>query len=106
MPKSSEVQQVSFRKGNSICNICRQKHNLTYDHIPPQCCGNDKAVIARRIYADELVAQQVDSRSHNGFKYRTLCRTCNGNLIGGWDAALGEFTWTGRVRRFAGSETA
>ncbi|TAN30917.1 hypothetical protein EPN29_14210 [bacterium] len=90
--KSSEVQRVAFRKGSTICNVCRQKHNLTYDHIPPQCCGNDRAIVARRIYAAELVARQVDSRSHNGLKYRTLCKSCNGRLIGRWDDALGEFT--------------
>ena len=91
-PKSREIEQVSFRKGDTICNLCREKHNLTYDHIPPQCCGNDQDVVAQRIYADELVAQQVDARSRNGLKYRTLCSRCNSELLGGWDEALGAWT--------------
>jgi len=86
------VQQLAFKKGDNICNLCEQKHNLTDDHIPPQCCGNDKAVVARRIYAEELIARQVDAKSKNGLKWRTLCRPCNGDLIGRWDPALGEFT--------------
>ena len=52
-PKGSDVQRLVFKKGDTICNLCEQKHNLTYDHIPPQCCGNDKLTIARRIYADD-----------------------------------------------------
>lgn len=91
-PKSLGVQQLAFKKGDSICNLCEQKHNLTDDHIPPQCCGNDKAVVARRIYAEELVAKQVEAKSRNGLKWRTLCRSCNGDIIGRWDPALGDFT--------------
>ncbi len=91
-PKSSDVQPLVFRKGDTICNLRLQKRNLTYDHIPPQCCGNDKEVVARRIYADELIARQVDSTSKNGLKWKTLCRPCNGDLVGRWDPALGDFT--------------
>jgi hypothetical protein len=86
------VQPLSFKKGDSVCNLCLGRHNLTDDHIPPQCCGNDKAIVARRIYAEELVARQVDARSNNGLKWRTLCRPCNGDIVGRWDPALGEFT--------------
>lgn len=90
-PKSDKIQLLSLKKGNTICNLCRLKKNLTYDHVPPQCCGNDKAIRARRIYAEELVARQVDAKSGNGLKFRTLCKDCNGKLLGPWDAALGEF---------------
>src|ERR1700722_1742496 len=92
-PKGSDVLQVSFRKGNSICNLCRLKANLTYDHIPPRCCGNDNEVLTRRIYADEMIAQQFDVRAKGGLKYRTLCKTCNGDAVGSTrDEALGEFS--------------
>ena len=90
--RSADVQQLAFKKGDTLCNICEQKRNLTDDHIPPRCCGNDKAIVARRIYAEELIARQVDAKSNNGLKWRTLCRQCNGDLIGRWDPALGEFT--------------
>lgn len=90
--KGRHVQQIVFKKDASICNISLQKQNPTDDHIPPQCCGNDKAIVARRIYADELIAQQVDSKSNDGLKWRTLCRPCNGDLFGRWGDALVDFT--------------
>jgi len=91
--RGSGFQQLSFHKGNSICNICRLKANLTRDHVPPKCCGNDKDVVARRIYADEMIAESIDVRARGGLRYKTLCETCNGNkVLGGWDDALGEFT--------------
>jgi hypothetical protein len=88
-PKSGRVQTLSFKKGDNVCNICRQKKNLTDDHVPPQCCGNNQEISARRIYAEELTAPQVDARSQNGLKFRTLCKDCNGKLLGAWDGALG-----------------
>ena len=36
--------------------------------------------------------RQVDSKSNNGLKWKTLCRQCNGDIVGCWDPALGEFT--------------
>lgn len=96
-----EVQTLSFRKGNTICNLCREKKNLTDDHVPPQCCGNDKAVRARRLFGGELVARQVDARSGNGLKFRTLCKDCNGRILGSWDGALGDFARA--VKRIARS---
>jgi hypothetical protein len=89
-PKTGKVQPLSFKKGNNVCNICRRKSNLTDDHIPPRCCGNDKEISARRIYAEELIAPQVDAKSRNGLKFRTLCKRCNGDLLGAWDGAVGE----------------
>jgi hypothetical protein len=84
---------LSFYKGNSICNICRRRAKLTRDHVPPRCCGNDKDVVAHRIYADEMTAESIDVRARGGLRYKTLCESCNGNnLLGGWDDALGEFT--------------
>ena len=44
------------------------------------------------MYAEELIERQVDSKSHNGLKWRTLCRPCNGDIVGRWDPALGDFT--------------
>lgn len=86
------MQPLVFKKGDNVCNICGQKKNLTDDHVPPRCCGNDKVVVARRIYADELTARQVAARSRNGLKFRTVCRACNGDLLGSWDSALGELS--------------
>lgn len=89
-PRNSEVQPLHFKKGDNFCNICEQKGTLTDDHIPPRCCGNSKAIVARRIYAEQLVARQVDAKSADGLKWRTLCRTCNGDRLGRWDPALGD----------------
>lgn len=85
-------QTLPFRKANTICNLCREAKKLTDDHVPPRCCGNDKAVRARRLFGGELAARQVDKRSGNGLKFRTLCEVCNGQILGSWDAALGDFT--------------
>lgn len=90
-PKSNKVDPLVFKKGNNVCNICGQKKNLTDDHVPPQCCGNDKEISARRIYAEELIARQVGAKSRNGLKFRTICKNCNGDLLGAWDDALGDF---------------
>lgn len=96
-PKNNSVQPLSFKKGNNVCNICRNKENLTDDHVPPRCCGNDKEIVARRVYADELIARQVDARSRNGLKFRTICKPCNGDLLGSWDGALGAFAEQARL---------
>ena len=90
--KSRRVDKQSFAKSDGICNLCEQEKELTEDHVPPRCCGNEKAIVARRIYAEELIAQQVDAKSNNGLKWRTLCKVCNGERIGRWDPALGDFT--------------
>jgi hypothetical protein len=89
-PKTNNIQRLHFKKADNTCNICEQKATLTDDHVPPRCCGNDKAIIARRIYAEQLIARQVDAKSLNGLKWRTLCRSCNGDRLGRWDTALGD----------------
>jgi len=88
--KANNVQPLSFKKGNNVCNICGGKRNLTDDHVPPRCCGNDKPVVARRMQGHLLRARQVDAKSLNGLKFRTLCRDCN-SMLGAWDNALGGF---------------
>jgi hypothetical protein len=90
--KVGKLKPLSFKKGNSVCNLCRQKNNLTYDHVPPRCCGNDRAVVVRRVFERELAAPQFGVKSHNGLKFRTLCKTCNSELLGSWDTAIGDFS--------------
>lgn len=61
------------------CAICQFHSRLTYDHVPPQACGN----IADYSINDLLAKQPKREVSQGGLKYRTLCSECNNTRLGG-----------------------
>jgi len=72
------------------CNICGKVEKLTWDHVPPKSCFNNKKVEYNTFYdevnntkamltGDELNRYTI---SQNGVMYRSLCDKCNNDLLG------------------------
>lgn len=77
------------------CNICGEDGPLTEDHTPPKCCrgisaGEIRSLIER--LSRDGGAPRTARRVQSGVSYRTLCRRCNSEKLGGeYDPALAEF---------------
>lgn len=66
------------------CNICGKIAKLTEDHIPPKGIPRVGQAYATSLVA-ELGAEKVGKGSRlfqSGVKYRSICRACNGDLLG------------------------
>ena len=76
------------------CSICGKITKLSFDHVPPKCCGNNKNLyyisLMPKFIGDErkFVKQR---HSQNGIKFQTICNECNNNLGAKYDKDLGEF---------------
>lgn len=73
---------------NGNCNICGSLGALTEDHIPPRACRvSQEKKIHHAVWAiaDDSPHKRMyrPTRSQNGIKYRTICASCNNNLLGG-----------------------
>lgn len=76
------------------CAICGEKKQLSYDHIPPKCCGNssDSYYISfTPEYLGEGMRMTKHKHSQNGIKFLTICNDCNNNLGAKYDKYLGDF---------------
>ncbi len=66
------------------CNICGTVDRLTEDHIPPKGVPRvGQAYLSRLV--DTLGAEKPGKGARlfqNGVKYRSICRSCNGDLLG------------------------
>jgi len=66
------------------CNICGKIGKLTEDHIPPKGVPRVGQAYATSLVA-ALGAEKVGKGSRlfqSGVKYRSICRACNGDLLG------------------------
>lgn len=74
------------------CNLCGETADLTWDHVPPQACGNRSPTqhlgLTQFLSGQELAQGQI---SQNGNKYRTLCGHCNSTMGRLYDNQLAEF---------------
>ncbi len=70
---------------NGICNICGETGPLTEDHTPPKGCIKVSQVELHHIleHLNKSKPSIKGRYSQNGIKYRTLCRRCNSELLGG-----------------------
>jgi len=72
------------------CNICGNIDELTWNHVPPKSCFNNKLVEYNTFYEDVINAKAIIAgdklqrytTSQNGVKYRSLCGKCNNDLLG------------------------
>lgn len=87
------VKTKGLKEGH--CNICGVFGPLTDDHTPPKGSIRVSHVDMRHI-VEILGAEDKLGKgrfSQNGVKYRTLCVTCNGRLLGiEYDPAFIDFT--------------
>lgn len=76
------------------CAICGQRKQLSYDHIPPKCCGNNGEsyyISFTPEYLGNGVRMAKRKHSQNGIKFQTICSECNNGLGGKYDENLGAF---------------
>ncbi len=85
---------VKVKRGKKdICNICKSKALLTWDHVPPQggidLTPVEQVTILQRLTASEDYQEHVISQ--NGVKFRTICKNCNEKLGWQYDFVLNDF---------------
>jgi hypothetical protein len=81
------------RDKKDICNICKSKALLTWDHVPPQR-GIDITPVEQETILERLTASKDDRQyliSQNGVKYRTICKDCNDRLGRQYDPIMNDF---------------
>ena len=66
---------------------------LSYDHVPPKSCGNNKESYYRSFTPEYLeeASKLRDMHSQNGIKLRTICNKCNNDLGAIFDVELEKF---------------
>lgn len=70
---------------SDICNICLRSAKLTLDHVPPEAALPVSHTWVRPLF-DRANRPKI---SQSGVQFRTLCHTCNGDLLGSnYDKAL------------------
>jgi hypothetical protein len=77
----------------SICNLCRQEKNLSWDHVPPKG-GIELSPIEMNTILDLMSGDQEKPQtreSQNGMKYRTICSDCNSYLGTEFDPTINDF---------------
>jgi hypothetical protein len=77
------------------CNICGSYGKLTEDHTPPKGSVKISQVLVNTL--TEILELDESSSTHrhsqNGLKFRSLCKECNNNILGGnYDVALNQFS--------------
>lgn len=65
------------------CNICGQNDKLTWDHVPPKFCDNNRSKEYNlRLGIDQHSNKEFPWTSQDGIKFRSLCEHCNNKLLG------------------------
>ena len=76
------------------CNICGEEKKLTSDHVPPKGVNRFTRMELHSVSGalNALEGKKKKFRQfQNGVKFRSLCRDCNGGLLGKkYDPALGK----------------
>lgn len=83
----------SKREKKSICNLCRVKKDLSWDHVPPK--GGIELTTVQMDTIFSLMTGNTENRklreSQNGMKYRTICSDCNAYLGTEFDPTINNF---------------
>ena len=77
----------------SICNLCREEKELSWDHVPPKG-GIDLTPVEMNTVFNVMTGgkQQPKLRiSQNGMKFRTICSSCNSYLGTHLDPIINDF---------------
>jgi len=82
------------RERVGLCNICKKRSPLSFDHVPPQG-GIDVTPVEQETILQRFTSEnneKIYSISQNGVKFRTICGDCNNKLLGRrYDPVLNEF---------------
>lgn len=99
--------QKNKRNKTDQCNMCLEEKDLTWDHVPPQGCGNSSHTEIKSAF--ELLTSKTSVKpmpqsvfpSQNGIKYRTLCKDCH-EPLSKMDIELKDFS--SNLSRYLSSE--
>ena len=83
----------SKRQKSSICNLCREVKDLSWDHVPPKG-GVELTAVKMQTVFDLMTGSKekpVLRESQNGMKYRTICSDCNSFLGIEFDPTINDF---------------
>jgi len=94
-PSPSDPDYVKVKRAKTgACNICLSSGELTWDHVPPQG-GMDISPLDQYTILERLAGRSESPNrlsTQNGVKYRTICKKCNGDLLGReYDPVLNDF---------------
>lgn len=64
------------------CNICGKTEQLTWDHVPPKNCFNNKRTEYNSLFSELISEDKRFEIAQSGIKFRTICRDCNNSLLG------------------------
>jgi len=65
------------------CNICGKTLKLTWDHVPPKFCDNNRSKEYKLSFGiDQHHKKEFPWTSQDGIKFRSLCEHCNSQLLG------------------------
>lgn len=81
------------RSKKSICNLCRQEKNLSWDHVPPKG-GIELSTVKMETILSLMTSSEEKPKlreSQNGMKYRTICSDCNSYLGTEFDSTINDF---------------
>ncbi len=67
---------------DNICNICLNKSELTSDHVPPKCTGNEGLFHYVNLF-NYMISKEIKYKgiSKDGIKYQTICQRCNNEKL-------------------------
>lgn len=80
------------RNKSDYCNICGELRDLTWDHVPPQGITHGEAVIVNTVFKGMPEPNSHMKRYQNGIKYRSICGSCNNDILGVYDKEYKQFT--------------
>jgi hypothetical protein len=96
MNKVGEITRRHYIESNKnnidICNICGEKKQMTWDHVPPKATGNNGAIVTNVLTRGLPESNKYQKKYQNGIRFKSLCQECNNSLIGKYDMDYKKFT--------------
>ena len=84
----------SKRNKKSICNLCREEKDLSWDHVPPKG-GIELSTVQMETILNLMSGDRENPKireSQNGMKFRTICSDCNSLLGSEYDPVINDFS--------------
>ncbi|KAA8473718.1 hypothetical protein BDE36_0202 [Arcticibacter tournemirensis] len=81
-----KVDNKNNRMSQQKCALCGKHELLTFEHIPPQCAFNNKAIFVQsheHLTEENSYLYGKMKKSQRGFGKQSLCASCN-NSTGNW----------------------
>ena len=73
------------------CNICGEKKELTWDHVPPQSSLFQPDMLANTLFSTLPSEKEYMRHYQSGIKYRSICAKCNNMVLGNNDSEYKRF---------------